>query len=309
MTSANKITVITGLTASGKTTLACRFASEISAHIIGADSRQVYQGMDIGTGKDLDEFTVNGTQIPYHLIDHIPPDQHYDIHAYQKDFYRLWKNLKAEHQTALLCGGSGLYVESAISPKAFSQIPVNEKLRLILDSKSKAELQAKFQQIHPKYKVDRSSKKRLIRAIEIHHFLETHPEPKPLYEPLNPLYIVCFSSPEARRKRISERLTARLNQGLIEEVEELLSKGISHERLQYFGLEYKFVSQFLLNDLTKDELFTQLHTAICRYAKRQMTWMRGLDKRSENLHFFDVSDKKSTDYLSQLTDLHHDFHQ
>lgn len=298
------ITVITGPTASGKTSLACHLAHSTNDEIIGADSRQVYQFMDIGTGKDLDEFVVNGDSVPYHLIDYIHPSQKYHIQNYKDDFLKTWRSLQSKSKSGIICGGTGLYIESVCHSDVFTQIPINPDLRLELETLEKELLQSKLKDHTLKYQVDFHSKKRLIRGIEIHEYLKNNPLPLNPFPKFDPLYLICFSEIEERKRKITSRLKDRLQFGMIEEVEDLLKMGITHEKLDYFGLEYRFIGKYLKQEITNTELFNTLNTAIHQYAKRQMTWMRRIDKKHENVHFIDVTEKKSTDFLQFAQDKH-----
>lgn len=299
------ITVITGPTASGKTALACHLAHAIQAEIIGADSRQVYRHMDIGTGKDLDEFNVNGSPVPYHLIDYVHPNEDYHIQRYKDDFLNTWKHLTQQNKTGILCGGTGLYIQSVCHSDVYTQIPVNSNLREELEDLDKEQLQQLIKSYSLQYKVDIDSKKRLIRGIEIHEYLLKHPLPKNPFPDFSPLYFICFSDIEQRKQKITKRLKYRLEHGMIEEVESLLNMGITHDKLQYFGLEYKFISQHLLGELDKETLFDRLNTAIHQYAKRQMTWMRRIERLHNHVHFLDVTKKPSTSYLDFVSQTHY----
>ena len=274
--------VIIGPTASGKTRLAVQLASQHNGEIISADSRQVYRGMDIGTGKDLAEYTVNGQTIPYHLIDIVDAGDDYNVFRYQQDFDRAVQAVLNRGKTPIVCGGSGLYIEAALRPTAMLAVPPNADLRAELEPLTDSELHQWFDQNSSAYSplADTSTRKRLIRAIEIGAYLNDHPDAQPAPRPALPLYRVIGLDPPVtvRRERISRRLRDRLQHGLIEEVQGLLDRGISPQKLIFYGLEYKFVTEYLQGKLSHSELVTQLETAIHQFAKRQMTFFRKLER-------------------------------
>jgi tRNA dimethylallyltransferase len=279
--------VILGPTASGKTHLAIQMAHQLisqgrPAEIISADSRQVYRGMDVGTGKDLAEYTIEGHAIPYHLIDIAEAGEAYNVFRYQQDFDRVMQQIMARDAVPILCGGSGLYIEAALRPDAMLAIPPNDALWAELETFTDAQLLDRFTQTPSPYseKADTSTRKRLIRAIEIGTYLTTHPEASPGARPPLPPYRVLGLDPpvQVRRERISRRLRNRLQHGLIEEIERLLEQGISAEKLIYYGLEYKYVTQYVLGLLPYTEMVTQLETAIHQFAKRQMTYFRKMER-------------------------------
>ncbi|XWW47293.1 tRNA (adenosine(37)-N6)-dimethylallyltransferase MiaA [Fibrella sp. USSR17] len=279
--------VILGPTASGKTRLAVQMAYQLigegrPTEIISADSRQVYRGMDIGTGKDLAEYQIDGQVVPYHLIDIIDAGQDYNVFRYQQDFDRALQAILSRGAVPILCGGSGLYIEAALRPDAMLPVPPNEALRSELAPLSDAQLLERFAQTPSVYsdKADTSTRKRLIRAIEIGTYLNAHPgvvpAPRP---PLPPYRVIGLDPPVAvRRDRISRRLRDRLQHGLIDEVERLLKAGIAPEKLIFYGLEYNYVTQYVLGELPYGELVTQLETAIHQFAKRQMTYFRKMER-------------------------------
>ncbi len=272
--------VIIGPTASGKTKLAAKFAYEFDGEIISADSRQVYKGMDIGTGKDLGEYTINNKNIPYHLIDIIDAGADYHIHTFQKDFIKAYRDIKNRHKLPVLCGGTGLYIQSVLQKYQLTNIPVNEKLKSVLSEKSHEELIEIFKKGHQKagFLPDLSTKKRTIRAIEISTYLHKNQEDFLVYPDFEPIVFGIDINRDERRKRISERLKHRLSSGMIEEVESLLQSGIPKEKLIFYGLEYKLIVNFLDGDFDKETLFIKLETAIHQYAKRQMTYFRKMEK-------------------------------
>lgn len=284
--------VLLGPTASGKTKLAALLANYLQTEIISADSRQVYKHLNIGTGKDYEEYRVNHTHIPYHLIDLVEPTESFHITEYLQHFYQVFTSLQVQHKTPILCGGSGLYLQAAISNFEFTEIPVNETLRMQLQAKTSAELIEIWRLLPPtSYTTlaDTSTHKRLIRAIEISTYLATHPfvpKNKPIIKPL----ILGLDLPKKiRNEKIDKRLEQRLQNGLIDEVKQLLKQGVTHEKLDYFGLEYKFVSQHLKHLISAEELTEKLKIAIHQFAKRQMTYFRKMEKDGFIIHWIDAT--------------------
>lgn len=279
----NRLIVILGPTASGKTRLATQVASRINGAIISADSRQVYRDMDIGTGKDLDEYMVNGRPIPHYLINVLPAGARYNIFQYYLDYLESYRDIELKKYHPILCGGSGLYLETALKGHKLSAIPINPELRATIAQKDKEALRSMLDAFAEDYRrhADYSSHKRLIRAIEIATYLEKgNPIPPTPSVPHTekPLIIGMKLDREERRRRITERLEARLQEGLIEEVEGLLAQGISEADLSYYGLEYKWVSSFILGQIDRETMFQRLNTGIHQFAKRQMTWFRKMEK-------------------------------
>jgi len=276
---------VLGPTASGKTRFAVRLAYEAGGEIISADSRQIYRGMDIGTGKDLSDYLYQGVQIPYHLIDIAEPGTKYNIFEYQRDFHRAYEEIRGRGKLPVLCGGSGLYIEAATRGYSMPEVPPNPELRAQLESKSTIELitmLASMKKLHNK--TDTDSRKRLIRALEIAFFENNHNSKRAqvkesLYPPVNTRYIGISVSREERIARIDKRLKERLKEGMVEEVEALLKRGIAAEDLIYYGLEYKFVTLYIIGKLSYEQMENQLATAIHQFAKRQMTWFRGMERR------------------------------
>jgi len=284
----NIITIL-GATACGKTTLAVALANAVGGEIISADSRQVYRGMDIGTGKDLDEYTIEGHTIPYHLIDIVNAGYKYNLFEYQRDFLNAFNDITERKAMPILCGGTGLYIEAALKGYRLIEVAPNESLRKSLANKSLKELTnilSTYKTLHNTTDVD--TPKRAIRAIEIADYYEKHPQQENDYPYLCPLIVGIDIDRELRRTKITQRLKKRLNEGLIEEVENLLKKDITPEDLIYYGLEYKFVTQHIIGKLTREQLFTQLETAIHQFAKRQMTWFRGMERRGFTIHWIDA---------------------
>lgn len=273
--------VILGPTASGKTHLAVQLAHRINGEIISADSRQVYRGMDIGTGKDLEEYTIDNQSIPYHLIDILNAGEQYHIHLFQQDFLKVYNDITARGKTPILCGGSGMYIEAILQGYEFTAIPIDENYRETLLPKSYEELLSSANTLIRKegFKPDLSTKKRLIRAFEISRFLHQNPDfeiPKPTV----PQSIIFGLNPdtEIRRERITKRLHHRLENGMIEEVKTLIDNGISPEKLIFYGLEYKFITQYLTGELNYEIMVERLNVAIHQFAKRQMTYFRKMER-------------------------------
>jgi tRNA dimethylallyltransferase len=274
--------VILGPTASGKTRLAVQMARDFNGEILSADSRQVYRGMDIGTGKDYSEYTLDGQTIPYHLIDIVDAGDDYNVFRYQRDFDVALHDVLSRGKTPIVCGGSGLYLETALRPDTLLAVPPDDGLRAELGTLTDETLQVRFAQTPPAFtaQADTSTRKRLIRAIEIGTYLSTHPAYVPAPRPPLPPYRVIGLDPpvQVRRARISHRLRDRLQHGLIEEVQGLLDRGVTPDKLIFYGLEYKFVTEYLLRHLTYSEMVTQLETAIHQFAKRQMTFFRKMER-------------------------------
>jgi len=275
-----QLITILGPTACGKTTLACALAHKLNSEIISADSRQVYRGMDIGTGKDLTDFTVEGIQIPYHLIDICEAGEKYNVYEFQHDFQKAFSEITSKGKLPILCGGSGMYIEAVLKGYKMLSIPENKELRKSLENKPLEELNDMLRKCTPSLiKPELDSVKRAIRAIEISEYNTKQTPEYTEFQPINSLIIGIDLDREVRRQKISQRLNLRLKQGMIEEVKALLDKGITVEDLIYYGLEYKFLTQYLIGELTYKEMFSQLEIAIHQFAKRQMTWFRGMEKR------------------------------
>ena len=284
----NLVTIL-GPTATGKTQLATALAARIDGEIISADSRQIYRGMDIGTGKDLGEYVVDGKPIPYHLIDIVDAGYKYNVFEYQRDFLKAFESVNQRGHLPILCGGTGLYIEAVLNGYKLLAVPDNQLLREQLATKTLDELTSilsGYKTLHNQTDVD--TVKRAIRAIEIEAYYQTHEEETVEYPELKSLIIGVGIDREVRREKITTRLKARLNEGMIDEVKMLLDSGIQPDDLIYYGLEYKFVTNHLLGKLTFDELFTQLEIAIHQFAKRQMTWFRGMERRGFTIHWLDA---------------------
>lgn len=288
MNSYDLISII-GPTASGKTSFACRLAYELNAEIISGDSRQVYRSMDIGTGKDLADYVVEGKEIPYHLIDIRDAGDKYNIFEYQHDFHQVYTSVRNRGVLPILCGGSGLYVESVLKGYSLVNVPENKELRNKYESYSLAELEnvlSQYKTLHNKTDIDTAQ--RAIRAIEIEEYKKAHPLEQNEFPPLNSLIIGVYIDRELRREKISKRLKSRLEEGMIDEIKSILDQGVSAEDLIYYGLEYKFVTQYILGELTYEEMYSKLEIAIHQFAKRQMTWFRGMEKRGLTIHWLNT---------------------
>ena len=288
----NKYELITilGPTASGKTALAAALAARLDTEIISADSRQLYRGMDIGTGKDLADYVVDGKLIPYHLIDICDPGYKYNVFEYQHDFFRVFTSLRDRGFVPILCGGTGLYIEAVLKGYKLLDVPPNPALRERLREKSLPELEillASYKVLHNKTDVD--SVQRAIRAIEIEEFYRTQAPDVREYAPLNSLLVGVAIDRELRREKISKRLRARLDEGMVDEVRRILSNGVAPEDLIYYGLEYKFLTLYIIGKLTYEEMVSQLEIAIHQFAKRQMTWFRGMERRGCTIHWLDAT--------------------
>ncbi|MDR3140712.1 MAG: tRNA (adenosine(37)-N6)-dimethylallyltransferase MiaA [Tannerellaceae bacterium] len=282
------ITVL-GPTASGKTSFAAALASQLDTEIISGDSRQVYRSMDIGTGKDLSDYIVNGKQIPYHLIDICDPGYKYNVFEYQHDFFRAYDEIKAKGKLPVLCGGTGMYIEAVLKGFKLLDVPRNPELRQALKDKSPEELErilTSYKTLHNKTDVDTAQ--RAIRAIEIEEYYRKEAPSANEYAPVHSLIIGMDISRELRREKISRRLQARLKEGMVEEAERILATGVAPEDLIYYGLEYKFLTLYITGKLTYEEMTAQLEIAIHQFAKRQMTWFRGMERRGFTIHWIDA---------------------
>lgn len=295
---------VVGPTACGKTRRAVQIATTFNGEILSADSRQVYCNMDLGTGKDLDEYG----NVKYHLIDICPPGSRYNLHKYLRDFNHAYADVRAHGKRPVICGGSGMYVEHALNGISLPDVPENSELRHSLAAKSLDQLAAMlagYKQLHNVTDID--TKARAIRAIEIQEYYLHHPEEtesasRQGAKPIDALIIGLDIPREERRARISSRLKQRLDNGLIREIRHLLNSGIDAEDLIYYGLEYKFVTLHVMGELSYQEMFTQLETAIHQFAKRQMTWFRGMERRGSTIHWlpYDLDD---AEFLTRVREL------
>jgi tRNA dimethylallyltransferase len=285
----NVLLTILGPTASGKTHLAVRLADSLDAEIISGDSRQVYRGMDIGTGKDLSEYSIGDKNIPYHLIDIVDAGYKYNVYEYQHDFMQAYTLIREKDKQAILCGGTGLYIESVLKGYKLMPVPIDQNLRRSLEGKSLKELTnilLGYKKLHNRTDVD--TVKRAIRAIEIETYYHIHPEIKSEFPKISNLVFGLKLEREERRKRISQRLKARIEEGMIEEVQSIIDSGVSAEDMMYYGLEYKYVTLFITGVLTYQEMYDQLEIAIHQFAKRQMTWFRGMEKRGITIQWLNA---------------------
>ena len=281
---------ILGPTASGKTPLAAALADRLSTEIISGDSRQVYRRMDLGTGKDLADYTVEGRQVPYHLIDIVEPGYKYNVFEYQRDFLKAYEEIVAKGKLPILCGGTGMYIESVLKGYRLLPVPENPELRASLEGKALDELTRileGYKKLHNSTDVDTA--KRAIRAIEIEEYYKQQPPEYREFPSLKSLIIGVDIDRELRREKIRRRLKQRLDEGMVDEVRGLLNEGIPAENLIYYGLEYKFLTQYAIGELTYEEMFLQLETAIHQFAKRQMTWFRGMERRGFTIHWLDAT--------------------
>ena len=286
---------IIGPTASGKTTFATALAATMGAEIISADSRQVYRRMDIGTGKDLADYVVNGIKVPYHLIDIAEPGRKYNLFQYQQDFQTAYADITKRGKPIILCGGTGLYVEAVLKGYALSPVPQNDALRASLAGKSLGELTEILSALKAKShsamhnRTDVDTTNRAIRAIEIETYELEHPTPDRSMPAVDSIIIGVDIDRDERRRKISHRLKARLDEGMVDEVRALLDSGIPADDLIYYGLEYKFVTQYVIGKLSYDEMYHNLEIAIHQFAKRQMTWFRGMERRGFHIHWIDAA--------------------
>lgn len=299
-----RMLTILGPTASGKTSLATALAAELyrggrQTEIISADSRQVYRGMDIGTGKDLSDYRVliDGATvcIPYHLIDICEPGTKYNLFQYQQDFNNCYEDIRQRGAFPILCGGTGLYIEAVLKGYKLSPVPQNQELRDSLEGKSLDELTIMLKELKEKNRsvmhntTDVDSVQRAIRAIEIETYTLLHPTPLRDLPAIDSIIIGVDIHRELRRQKISQRLRQRLDEGMVDEIRTLLQQGVSAEDLIYYGLEYKYITEYVIGKTTYEEMFSRLETAIHQFAKRQMTWFRGMERRGFFIHWIDAT--------------------
>ena len=290
-----KMITILGPTASGKTSVAAALALRTGGEIISADSRQVYRRMDIGTGKDLADYTIGDVHIPYHLIDIAEPGTKYNLFQYQQDFHTAYNDIRSRGKLPILCGGTGLYIEAVLGGYSLSPVPQNQQLRESLEGKSLDELTQMLVELKQKNgsnmhnRTDVDTAQRAIRAIEIETYNLEHPTPERQMPPVDSLVIGINIDRELRREKITRRLKARLEEGMCDEIRSLIDGGVNPDDLIYYGLEYKFITEYVIGRTSYDEMFRQLEIAIHQFAKRQMTWFRGMERRGYTIHWIDAS--------------------
>lgn len=284
----NLITIL-GPTASGKTSVAANVALALDGEVISADSRQVYRGMDLGTGKDYADYIIDGKQIPFHLIDIVDAGYEYNVFEYQKHFLKVFDDITSREKLPVMCGGSGLYLEAVLKNYKLIQVPLNEELRQKLEGKTLDELTdiLKTYKSELHNRTDIENEKRAVRAIEIEEYYLSHPEINIGMPNIRSLVVGVQFDRQTRRKRITSRLRQRLREGMLDEVQRLLDSGLTSEQLTYYGLEYKFMTQHLTGELSYQEMFDGLNVAIHQFAKRQMTWFRRMEKQGIEIRWLD----------------------
>lgn len=299
----NMLTIL-GPTAGGKTSVAARMAYILDGEIISADSRQVYRGMDLGTGKDIEDYTVEGKEIPYHLIDIVDAGYKYNVFEYQHDFIKAFEDIQKRGKFPVFCGGSGMYLDAVLQGYKLINVPDNQELRRELDNKSDEELKEFLSKIKKTHNKSDDTRKRLIRAIEIEMYYKDHLEIDMHFPEINSLVVGVKYDRNSRRKRITQRLKQRLDNGMLDEVKRIIDNGVNPQDLIYYGLEYKYLTMHVIGELTYDEMFKKLETAIHQFAKRQMTWFRGMEKKGFKIYWLDgyAPMKEKTDRILSLLD-------
>ncbi len=284
----HRLVVVTGPTATGKTALAARLAASLGGEVVSADSRQVYRGMDLATGKDRDDYLVDGRRVPYHLVDILDPGYEYNVYEFQRDFLAAFADIAGRGRQTVLCGGTGLYIESVLKGYRLVRVPVNHDLRAKLDGMDMPELQALLGSYRVPHNItDTADRARLVRAIEIqdhHSKLSGEGKGFPRFNAV--VFGIAFERAELR-ERITNRLRERLEKGMAGEVVELLSQGLTPEQLMFYGLEYRYLTRYVTGEITYDEMFRLLNTAIHQFAKRQMTWFRKMERAGTRIHWLD----------------------
>ncbi|WP_319592257.1 tRNA (adenosine(37)-N6)-dimethylallyltransferase MiaA [uncultured Draconibacterium sp.] len=282
----NLLTIL-GPTATGKTGLAAHLAAQLNGEVISADSRQIYRGMDLGTGKDYEDYFVDGIEMPSHLVDIEDAGAHYNVYRFQTDFIEVFNEIQSRNKFPVLCGGSGLYLEAVLRNYRLIEVPPNKELRKELEGKTLEELTEILKELKPELhnETDVETDRRAIRAIEIEHYYRNNPKEDSEMPEIRSLNVGIDFDREMRRQRITTRLKQRLDEGMLDEVQKLLDSGLTPEQLIYYGLEYKFLTLHLIGELSFDEMFSKLEIAIHQFAKRQMTWFRGMEKRGTKIHW------------------------
>lgn len=281
------ITVL-GPTATGKTKFAANLAYRLDGEIISADSRQVYKGMDLATGKDFDDYIVNGRKVPFHLVDIVDAGYEYNVYEFQRDFLKVYADILKRGKKAVMCGGTGMYIESVLRGYKLIDVPENKQLRKRLSDLSREKLVERLKKFKvPHNTTDTTDIKRLIRAIEIQTYYSEHPEIDRSFPEINNVIFGIRFEREIIRKRITERLKIRLESGMIDEVKDLLNNGLSSEQLKFYGLEYRYLTMYVTGEITYDKMVELLNTAIHQFAKRQMTWFRRMERSGFEIHWID----------------------
>jgi len=285
---ANTLIVVTGPTATGKTSFAAHLASRLDGEIISADSRQVYRGMDLATGKDLEDYVVKGTPVPFHLVDIVDPGYEYNVYEFQRDFLQKYTEICQRGHIPVLCGGTGLYIESILKGYKLMKVPENIDLRENLDGKTMADLIGVLQSYKVPHNItDTEDRERLIRAIEIQEYYRDHPEQVLDFPVFNPVIFAVKFERQEIRDRITNRLKSRLDKGMADEVKVLLEQGLTPAQLKFYGLEYRYLTQYVTGELSYGEMFRLLNTSIHQFAKRQMTWFRKMERDGIRIHWID----------------------
>jgi len=284
----NLLIVIAGPTATGKTRLAACVAAKCEGEVISADSRQVYRGMDVGTGKDLHDFMVGDLLVPYHLVDIVDPGYEYNVFEFQQDFVKAYYHIKKRQKQAILCGGTGLYIDAALKGYTLQKVEPDPKLRESLQLLTNEELSQLLAQYRPLHNTtDTNDRERLIRAVEIETHQKKQPTKKTGYPVFKPIIFGIHFERSVIRQRITERLSRRLEAGMLDEINRLLSTGLKPEQLKFYGLEYRILTQYVTGEISYDEMFRILNTAIHQFAKRQMTWFRRMERQGMHIHWID----------------------
>lgn len=297
------LVTVLGHTAAGKTAFAAHLAARIGGEVISADSRQVYRGMDIGTGKDYSDYVVGGIQIPFHLVDIVDAGEAYNVYRFREDFRQVYDRITGEGKVPVMCGGTGLYLEAVLRNYRLIGVPVDQELRSDLENRKMDELEEMLRSFGPLHNItDTVSRERLIRAIEIARYRSANPDAGEDLPAPESLVLGIRYERNRRRGRITERLRTRLSAGMVEEVRQLLERGVTPAKMDYYGLEYRYITRYILNELTYEAMFEQLNTAIHRFAKRQMTYFRGMERRGVKIHWIG-GEEKMEDQLEKALSL------